>query len=70
MVQQYRSLVILKIVDMAISQFGGMENDNTDGAITDGAITDGAITDGAITDGAITDGAITDGAITAENVGF
>jgi hypothetical protein len=33
-VQQYRSLVILKIVDMAISQFGGMENDNTDGAIT------------------------------------
>jgi hypothetical protein len=34
MVQQYRSQVILKIVDMAISQFGGMENDNTDGAIT------------------------------------
>ena len=55
MVQQYRSQVILKIVNMAISQFGGMENDNTDGAITDGAITDGAITDGAIT---------------AENVGF
>ena len=39
MVQQYRSQVILKIVDLAISQFGGMENDNTDGAITDGAIT-------------------------------
>ena len=34
MVQQYRSQVILKVVDMVVHQFGGMANDNTAGAIT------------------------------------
>ena len=34
MVQQYRSQVILKVVDMVVHQFGGMVNDDTAGAIT------------------------------------